>query len=196
MGREAEIGVCAAVLLALIGCSSSGKVPDVFQVNLDTSRGPVVIEVHRDWAPIGVDHFYTLVKAGYYDGDRFFRVLPGFVVQFGINGDPATTAKWKDMNLQDDPVTQSNTVGMVTYAKTSAPNSRSTQLFINVGNNQSLDTQGFAPFGKVISGMGAVLKIYSGYGQAPDQSQIEGQGNTYLQSQFPNLDYIKKATIQ
>jgi len=154
-----------------------------------------VIEVHRDWAPLGADHFFALVKAGYYDGNRFFRVVPGFVVQFGISGDPATTTKWKNMNLTDDPVKQNNTVGMVTYA-TAGPNTRTTQLFINLGNNQSLDGQGFAPFGKVISGMDAVMKIYSGYGESPDQSQVEGQGNAYLHGQFPMLDYIQKATVQ
>jgi peptidyl-prolyl cis-trans isomerase A (cyclophilin A) len=196
MRKMVQAAVCAAALVALIGCSSSsGAAPDIFQVNLDTSKGPVVIEVHRDWAPLGADHFYALVKAGYFDGNRFFRVVPGFVVQFGISGDPATTAKWKDMNLADDPVKQSNTVGMVTYA-TAGPNTRTTQLFINLGNNLPLDGQGFAPFGKVISGMDAVMKIYSGYGQTPEQSLIEGQGNTYLQSQFPQLDYIKKATMQ
>src|SRR5579862_1929540 len=117
----------AVFVLLLAGCSSSAN---VVKVNLDTTKGAVVIEVHRDWAPIGTDHFLALVKAGYYDGDRFFRVVPGFVVQFGLNGDPGVTAKWRDMRLQDDPVTQSNTVGMVTYA-TSGPNTRTTQLFIN-----------------------------------------------------------------
>jgi peptidyl-prolyl cis-trans isomerase A (cyclophilin A) len=197
--------LCAAATL-LVACSSSGQsgakseatsagpAPAVFQVNFDTSKGPVVIEVHRDWAPIGVDHFYALVKAGYYDGDRFFRVVPGFVVQFGISGDPAATAKWKDKNLTDDPVKESNTVGTVTYA-TAGPNTRTTQLFINLGNNARLDGMGFAPFGKVITGMDAVMKIYSAYGESPDQSQIEGRGDAYLQ-QFPMLDYIKKATIQ
>ena len=153
-----------------------------------------MIEVHRDWAPIGVDHFYALVKSGYYDGDRFFRVVPGFVVQFGVSGDPATTAKWKDMNLTDDPVKESNTVGTVTYA-TAGPNTRTTQLFINLGNNARLDGMGFAPFGRVISGMDAVMKIYSAYGESPDQSQIEARGNAYLE-QFPMLDSIRKATIQ
>ena len=197
MRRTVETAVCAAVFWALAGCSGSkgaGGASDVFQGGLDTSKGPVVIEVHRDWAPVGADHFYTLVKAGYYDGDRFFRVVPGFVVQFGLSGDPATPAKWKD-SLMDDPVKQSNTVGMLTYA-TAGPNTRTTQLFINLGNNQSLDGQGFAPFGKVISGMDAVLRIYSGYRQTPDQSLVEGQGNAYLQSQFPQLDYIKRATVQ
>jgi peptidyl-prolyl cis-trans isomerase A (cyclophilin A) len=186
------IAVCAA----LIGCSSSNqKAPDLFKVNLDTSKGSVVIEVHREWAPIGVDHFYELVKAGYFDGDRFFRVVPGFVVQFGLAADPAMTAKWNSPPLMDDPVKQSNTVGTVTYA-TAGPNTRTTQLFINLGDNQRLDGMGFAPFGKVTAGMDAVQNIYSGYGQTPQQPLIESQGNAYLQSQFPMLDYIKKATIQ
>lgn len=195
----------AGLTMLLAGCSSSTpsssttaaaeRAPDVFKVNLDTSKGPVVIEVHRDWAPIGADHFYGLVKAGYYDGDRFFRVVPGFVVQFGLAADPAVTARWKDKNLMDDPVKQSNTVGTVTYA-TAGPNTRTAQLFINLGNNQRLDAMGFAPFGKVISGMDAVQNIYSGYGERPDQQAIEMQGNSYLQSQFPQLDYIKKATVQ
>jgi peptidyl-prolyl cis-trans isomerase A (cyclophilin A) len=187
--------------LALAACSSSSnkasenRAPDVFKVNLDTSKGPAVIEVHRDWAPIGADHFYQLVKAGYFDGARFFRVVPGFVVQFGLAPDPTVTAKWKDMNLQDDPVKESNTPGMVTYA-TAGPNTRTTQLFINLGNNQRLDGMGFAPFGKVISGMDAIQNVYAGYGESPQQPLIEAQGNAYLQSQFPMLDYIRKATIQ
>jgi peptidyl-prolyl cis-trans isomerase A (cyclophilin A) len=184
--------LCTVFMVLLVGCSSSAN---VVTVNLDTSKGPVVIEVHRDWAPIGTDHFLALVKAGYYDGDRFFRVVPGFVVQFGINGDPAVTAKWRDMPLQDDPVTQSNTVGMVTYA-TSGPNTRTTQLFIDLADNQRLDSMGFAPFAKVVSGMDVVQNIYAGYDERPDQGLIEMQGNAYLQSQFPQLDYIRKATIK
>jgi peptidyl-prolyl cis-trans isomerase A (cyclophilin A) len=187
--------LCVFVCLTLAACSSSGRAPDIFKVNLDTSKGPVVIEVHRDWAPIGADHFYQLIKAGYYDGARFFRVVPGFVAQFGLAADPAVTAKWKDMNLQDDPVKESNTPGTLTYA-TAGPNTRTTQLFINLGNNQRLDGMGFAPFAKVISGMEAVQAINAGYGEAPQQPLIEAQGNAYLQSQFPQLDYIKKATIQ
>ena len=188
--------LCLVACLALTACSSSsGRAPDIFKVNLDTSKGTVVIEVHRDWAPIGADHFYQLIKAGYYDGARFFRVVPGFVVQFGLAADPAVTAKWKDMNLQDDPVKESNTPGMLTYA-TAGPNTRTTQLFINLGNNQRLDGMGFAPFAKVISGMEAVQAINAGYGEAPQQPLIEAQGNAYLQNQFPQLDYIKKATIQ
>jgi peptidyl-prolyl cis-trans isomerase A (cyclophilin A) len=184
--------LCATLGLLLAGCSSSAN---VVKVNLDTSKGAVVLEVHRDWAPIGTDHFLALVKAGYYDGNRFFRVVPGFVVQFGLNGDPAVTAKWRDMPLKDDPVTQSNTVGTVTYA-TAGPNTRTTQLFINLADNQRLDNMGFAPFAKVISGMDVVQNLYTGYGERPDQGLIEAQGNAYLQSQFPQLDYIRKATIQ
>jgi peptidyl-prolyl cis-trans isomerase A (cyclophilin A) len=187
-----------ALWLIVAGCSSSSSTataPDILKVNLDTSKGPVVIELHRDWAPLGADHFYALVKSGFYDGARFFRVVPGFVVQFGLAADPAVTAKWKNMNLADDPVKQSNTTGMVTYA-TAGPNTRTTQVFINLADNQRLDSQGFAPFGRVISGMDIVQSFYSGYGEKPEQQLIEAQGNAYLQSQFPQLDYIKKATIQ
>ena len=207
------IAISAALCLA--GCSGSSQqpqsqstsqaqahAPDVYKVNLDTSKGPIVIEVHRDWAPLGADHFYELVKSGFYDGARFFRVLPGFMAQFGIAADPKVNAKWKDATLQDDPVKQSNTRGMVTYAKTSLPNSRSTQLFINTGNNARLDSDGFAPFGQVLSGMEVVDQFYNGYGEGapqgrgPDQSQINEQGIAYLEKDFPMLDYIKKATVQ
>ncbi|HJT86867.1 MAG TPA: peptidylprolyl isomerase [Bryobacteraceae bacterium] len=211
----------AAAFLALAGCSSSSNqattesktepapaqtaapaqqpaaqtAPAMYTVKLDTSKGPVVIVVHRDWAPIGADHFYELVKSGYYDSARFFRVVPGFVVQFGIAGNPAATAKWKNQNLQDDPVKESNTPGTVTYA-TAGPNTRTTQMFINLGNNKQLDGQGFAPIGKVTSGMDVVRMLYSGYGETPDQGQIEAQGNVYLVNGFPKLDYIKTATVQ
>jgi len=169
--------------------------PAAFQVSFDTSKGPVVVAVHRDWAPIGADHFYELVKSGYFDGCRFFRVVPHFIVQFGIAADPAATRKWKEHNLTDDPVTRHNVRGTLVYA-TAGPNTRTTQLFINlVDNTQGLDPQGFAPFGEVISGMDAVDAIYPGYGQAPQQPLIEGQGNAYLQ-QFPRLDFIRKAAIQ
>jgi peptidyl-prolyl cis-trans isomerase A (cyclophilin A) len=203
MRRFLVVLACAA----LAGCSSSGQetkkaetksagpVPDVFKVDFDTSKGPVVIEVHRDWAPLGADRFYELVKSGYFDGGRFFRVVPGFVVQFGIAGEPANTAKWKDKNLTDDPVKQSNTAGMVTFA-TAGPNTRTTQLFINLADNARLDGLGFAPFGKVLSGMDAVQGITSQYGEQPVQPLIEQQGNVYLQKEFPQLDYIKKATVE
>jgi peptidyl-prolyl cis-trans isomerase A (cyclophilin A) len=155
-----------------------------------------VVEVHTDWAPIGADRFYNLVKHGYYDGCRFFRVLPGFMVQFGINGNPAIQRNWENANISDEPVKQGNTRGNISYAKSSAPNSRTTQVFINFADNSRLNRDGFAPFGKVISGMEVVDKIYSGYGQQPDQSRIQGEGNAYLTKSFPKLDYIKKATLE
>lgn len=203
------IVTAAACALILAGCSSSNeskteskseakaeRAPDKFTVNLDTSKGPVTIEVYREWAPIGVDHFYQLAKAGYYDGDRFFRIVPNFVVQFGLAADPQVTAKW-DTPIQDDPVRQHNVRGNLTYAKTGAPNSRSTQMFINlVDNTRSLDSQGFAPIGLVVKGMDVVDQFYAGYGENPDQQMITHQGNAYLQSQFPLLDFIKKASIQ
>ena len=190
----------ASVALLLGGCSAGAQkptnetAPATFRVNLDTSRGPVVIEVTRADAPIGADRFYNLVKAKYLDGARFFRVIPGFMAQFGIAADPATTKAW-DVPIEDDPVKTSNVRGAVTFAQTSAPNSRSTQLFINFGDNSRLDSQRFAPFGKVVSGMENVDQIYSGYGEMPDQGQIESEGNAYLDKDFPRLDYIKTARI-
>ena len=159
-----------------------------------------MVEVHRDWPLIGVDHFYTLVKLGFYDGNRFFRYVHGFVVQFGINGDPATNRTWANANIKDDPVKEHNVRGTLVYA-TAGPNTRSTQLFINLKDNLPLDGDGFAAFGKVVSGMDAVDNLYSGYGEmapngAPDAQQIEIQGNDYLLSRFPRLDFIKKATVE
>jgi peptidyl-prolyl cis-trans isomerase A (cyclophilin A) len=172
------------------------RAPNLFKAKFDTTAGVFVIEVHADWAPNGADRFYNLVKNGYYDNCRFFRVVPGFVVQFGINGDPAIQRYWENATIPDEKVTQSNTRGFVTYAKSSAPNSRTTQIFINFGDNSRLNGTGFAPFGKVISGMEVVDKIYSGYGQQPDQGRISAEGNAYLMKNFPKLDYIKKATIE
>jgi peptidyl-prolyl cis-trans isomerase A (cyclophilin A) len=176
----------------------NAKAPDVFKANFDTSAGPIVIEVHRDWDPTGADRFYNLVKSGFFDGCRFFRVVPSFMVQFGINGDPAVTAKWSDptARIKDSPVKQGNLRGYVSFAKPGARDARTTQLFINFGDNTgSLDPQGFSAFGKVTSGMEIVDKIYSGYGEQPRQELITSQGNAYLEKSFPKLDYIKKATI-
>ena len=180
--------------------SLTAQAPAVYKVKFDTSKGSFVLEVHRDWAPNGADRFYNLVKNGFYDGDRFFRVISGFMVQFGINGNPKIAARWEDANIPDDPVTQSNQPGSITFA-TRGPNTRTTQVFINYGNNRSLDNQGFAPFGRVISGMQVVNALYSDYGEGapqgdgPSQGLIQSQGNAYLIKQFPKLDYIKKATI-
>jgi peptidyl-prolyl cis-trans isomerase A (cyclophilin A) len=175
--------------------SLTEKAPDTYRVKLDTTAGPVVIQVTRAWAPLGADRFYNLVKNGFYDDVRFFRVIPGFMAQGGMNGDPAIQKVWGRANFNDDPVKGSNTRGMVTFAKTGAPNSRSTQIFINYGNNANLDSQGFAPFGQVVSGMEAVDK-FEAYKNVPDQGMITAEGNAYLQKDYPKLTVIKKATIE
>jgi peptidyl-prolyl cis-trans isomerase A (cyclophilin A) len=192
----------AAVAVATLGMTAYAgqtaedeKAPAAFKVKFDSSAGPFVVEVHRAWAPNGADHFYTLVKNGFYDEARFFRVVPNFMVQFGINADPAVQAKYRS-SIKDDPVKESNKRGYVTFAQTSAPNSRSTQIFVNYKDNGFLDSQRFAPFGQVISGMDAVDKINADYGEKPIQASIQQQGNVYLKSQFPKLDYVKKATIE
>jgi peptidyl-prolyl cis-trans isomerase A (cyclophilin A) len=180
--------------------SLNEKAPAVYQAKFDTSKGSFVIEVHRDWAPNGADRFYNLVKNGFYNDARFFRVLDGFMAQFGINGNPEVSAVWRDSNIKDDAVKQSNTRGTVTFA-TAGPNTRTTQVFINFGDNAGLDGQGFSPFGKVVSGMDVVDSLYSGYGEGapngegPDQGRLQAYGNAYLQKSFPKLDYIKTATI-
>jgi peptidyl-prolyl cis-trans isomerase A (cyclophilin A) len=168
--------------------------PAEFRAAFDTSAGPFVVLVHRSWAPKGADRFYNLVKYGFFDNARFFRVIPGFMAQFGINGDPAIQAPWRDANLTDDPVTQSNTRGRITFA-TAGPNSRTSQVFINYRDNSRLDRDGFAPFGEVVSGMEAVDKLYGEYGEQPNQGLIQSQGNAYLNRAFPRLDYVKKAMI-
>lgn len=168
--------------------------PDVFKVKFECSHGDILIEVHKEWAPIGAEHFFELAKMGFYEEARFFRVVPNFMAQFGLNADPAMTQGIGGKSIKDDPVKQSNTPGMVTYAKTQMPNSRSTQLFINTGSNTFLDNQGFAPFAKVLEGMDVVKAINAEYGERPDQMSIRTQGNKYLNEKFPNLDYIKKVT--
>jgi peptidyl-prolyl cis-trans isomerase A (cyclophilin A) len=177
------------------------QAPPVYRVDFDTSKGPFVIEVHRDWAPNGADRFYNLVKNGFYDNARFFRVIEGFMVQFGVNGDPKISAVWRDARIKDDPARISNKRSFVTFA-TAGPNTRTTQVFISYGDNSNLDSQGFTPFGQVISGMKVLDSMYSGYGEGaprglgPDQSKLQAEGNAYLASKFGNLDYIKKATIE
>jgi peptidyl-prolyl cis-trans isomerase A (cyclophilin A) len=169
--------------------------PPAYKAAFDTSAGTFVVEVHRDWAPKGADRFYNLVKNGFFDDTRFFRVVPNFMVQFGLNGDPAIQSVWRTANLTDDPVKESNKTGYITFA-TAGPGTRTTQVFINFKDNAGLDRQGFAPFGKVTSGMDVVEKINAQYGEQPNQASIQTQGNTYLKAQFPKLDYIKKATIE
>jgi peptidyl-prolyl cis-trans isomerase A (cyclophilin A) len=176
------------------------QAPATFKVNFDTSKGPFVIEVHRDWAPNGADRFYNLVKAGFYDDVRFFRVIPNFMAQFGIHGNPSVMQAWRQAQIKDDPVKQSNQRGYVVFA-TAGPNTRTTQLFINFRDNSNLDKQGFAPFGQVTKGMDVVDKIYDGYGEGaprgkgPEQGRLQSEGNAYLAKEFPKLDYIKTAKI-
>jgi len=179
--------------------------PAAFKIDFDTSAGMFTVEVHRDWAPNGVDRFYNLVKNGYFDNVRFFRVVPGFMVQFGIHGDPALNTVWQAARMPRDPVKQSNTRGFLTYAMQGGPqgpDTRTVQMFVSFGDNSFLDGQGFAPFAKVSKGMDVVDKIYGGYGDAPpqgkgpDQGRLQSEGNAYLMKEFPKLDYIKKATIE
>jgi peptidyl-prolyl cis-trans isomerase A (cyclophilin A) len=204
----------AALALGVLGSPGAGragdltnpaslneKAPAVYKVKFDTSKGVFVVEVHRDWAPNGADRFYNLVKNGFYDDARFFRVISGFMVQFGISGDPKVAAVWRDANIKDDPVKESNKRGNITFA-TAGPNTRTTQVFINFGDNAGLDDQGFASFGKVLSGMEVVDALYAEYGegaprgQGPDQGLVQQRGNAYLEKSFPKLDFIRKATIE
>jgi peptidyl-prolyl cis-trans isomerase A (cyclophilin A) len=173
------------------------QAPGVFKASFDTSQGTFVIEVHREWAPLAADRFYNLVKHGFYDDTRFFRVLDGFMVQFGLNGDPDVQRAWQSANLRDEPVKQSNTRGFVSFTRESAPNSRYTMIFINYRDNSYLDADGFAPFGQVVSGMDVVDKLYGGYGRqnVPDQRRIVREGNAYLASEYPKLDSIRKAAV-
>ena len=176
------------------------KAPESFKAQFNTTKGKFVIEVTRSLSPNGADRFYNLVKSGYFKDVAFFRVIPGFMCQFGIHGDPAVSAKWRDANIQDDPVKLSNLRGTITFA-TAGPNTRTTQLFINFADNGNLDRMGFSPFGKVAEGMEVVDKINGEYGEGapggngPSQGRIQMEGNAYMKKDFPNLDYIKSANI-
>ncbi|HWC73336.1 MAG TPA: peptidylprolyl isomerase [Gemmatimonadales bacterium] len=179
----------------------AAQAPDSFRARFTTTKGDFVIEVHRAWAPRGADRFYNLVRSGYYDGVRFFRVIPGFMAQFGIHGDTAVTAAWRERRIPDDPVRRTNVRGMVTFA-TAGPGTRTTQVFINYGNNDRLDGMGFAPFGQVTEGMNVVDALYGGYGDGapaghgPDQNRMHIEGEKYLARQFPKLDKVTKATVE
>lgn len=174
--------------------------PDTFRVVLTTSQGEVEVLVHRAWAPVGADRFYYLVSNGFFAGARFFRVLPGFVAQFGLSGNPAVDGAWDKLTMPDDPVKTKNTTGTLVFA-TAGANTRTTQLFINLADNAQLDDMGFAPFGEVVRGMPAVEKLYAGYGEGapmgagPDQGKIKTDGNTYLTALFPELDSIETAAL-
>jgi len=177
------------------------QAPDSFRARFATTKGDFVIAVHRAWAPLGADRFYHLVRSGYYDGLRFFRVMPGFMAQFGIHADTAVTTAWRERRIADDPVRRTNIRGMVTFA-TAGPGTRTTQIFINYGNNDRLDAMGFAPFGQVVEGMDVVDQLYGGYGEGapagrgPEQYRLTIEGEKYLARQFPKLDKINKATIE
>ena len=170
------------------------EAPATFRVQFECTNGTFVMECNKAWAPVGVQRFYDLVRDGFYDGAAFFRVVPGFVVQFGLAADPKMTAKWRPKTLKDDPVLESNKEGYVCFA-TSGPNTRTTQVFINLGNNGRLDGMGFAPFAKIIAGMDVVRKITAKYGEEPNQGQITMNGAEYLKKHFPEMDGIKKATL-
>ncbi|HET9716523.1 MAG TPA: peptidylprolyl isomerase [Pseudolabrys sp.] len=205
LGAVVLMSMFAAAALAQSALSNPSalreQAPATYRVRFDTSKGPFVVEVTRAWAPKGADRFYNLVKNGFYDQTRFFRVISGFMVQFGINGDPQTMARWRAAQIGDDPVTQSNKRGTITFA-TAGPNTRTSQVFINFADNARLDQSGFAPFGRVVSGMNVVDSLNAEYGEGaprgrgPDQSRIQNEGNAYLVKDFPRLDYIKKATIE
>ena len=195
MMRKSQLALmCLGILASAAPLFAAEKAPETFQVKFETTAGDFVVDVTREWAPIGADRFYEAVKAGFYDECRFFRVVPNFMVQFGINGDPKVQQKWRESTIKDDPVKKSNTRGMVTFA-TAGPNTRTTQVFINFKDNAFLDRQGFAPFGKVSEGMNVINKINAEYGEQPNQSAIQRRGNEYLKENFAELDYIKKATI-
>lgn len=177
------------------------QAPESFKVKLTTTRGDITIQVSRALSPNGVDRFYNLVKNGYFTDVAFFRVIEGFMGQFGIHGDPKIAGAWRNANIEDDPVKGSNIRGAITFAKSGAPNSRSTQFFINLKDNPNLDAMGFSPFGKVVEGMDVMEKINNEYGEGaprgrgPDQGRVQQEGNAYLRKDFPRLDYIKSATI-
>lgn len=176
------------------------KAPESFKAQFDTTKGKITVEVTRSLSPNGADRFYNLVRSGYFKDIAFFRVIPGFMCQFGIHGDPAVAATWRKATINDDPVKSSNARGTITFA-TAGPNTRTTQLFINFANNSNLDGMGFSSFGKVTEGMDVVDKINGEYGEGaprgrgPDQGRIQAEGNAYLKKDFPNLDYIKSASI-
>lgn len=178
------------------------KAPDTFRVKMETTKGSFTIKVTREWAPLGADRFYNLVKMGYFKDVAFYRALDGFMTQFGFSGDPAINAAWKNATIKDDPKNKSNTVGRITFANRMRPNTRTCQLFINTVNNSDLDNMGFQPFGELEGdGLEIVKSLFTGYGEGyprgrgPSQARIESEGNNYLKREYPKLDYIKNAEI-
>ncbi|KAF2073942.1 hypothetical protein CYY_004729 [Polysphondylium violaceum] len=202
MKKSLLVAFCIIVVFAITGCNSQSTAPNTFNVLFETSIGNIELTLNRSWAPVGVDHFYDLIQANYYDQNAFFRVIQSprpFVAQWGIAADPDISAKW-NFTINDDPVVgNSNTIGTISYAAEMNSNNyaccRTTQLFINFGDNSFLDSMGFVPFGYVKSGLDVAMKFYSGYGEQPDQTLIYSEGNSYLQENFPLLDYLTSATI-
>ena len=213
MRAQACVGVPAAVIALALIVSVSAHVnleklkdptqlteqaPDQYRARFDTSKGVFVVAVTREWAPLAADRFYNLVKNGFYDDSRFFRVLSGFMAQWGLHADASVQSAWRTANLKDEPVKKSNTRGFVSFTRESSPNSSYTMIFINYKDNSYLDADGFAPFGEVVSGMDVADQLYSGYGRqnVPDQRRIVRDGNAYLQAEYPMLDFVKTATIE
>jgi peptidyl-prolyl cis-trans isomerase A (cyclophilin A) len=203
--RVALVTICAAVVAGAAAAAPPqllhpdtlhAKAPSTYRASFVTTRGTFVVTVHRAWSPRGADRFYNLVRARFFDGVTFFRVVKGFVVQFGISPDPKVSKAWQTATIKDDPVKASNTPGTITFAD-AGPDTRTTQVFVNLGDNAALDGRGFSPFGRVTSGMRVVNALYGGYGEEPTskQQEISTQGNAYLQKQFPKLDHIETARI-
>jgi peptidyl-prolyl cis-trans isomerase A (cyclophilin A) len=205
MKRIAVQTIVLALFVATTACAQEAgplrnpgalteQAPPTFSVAFDTSKGRFVATVHRDWAPLGADRFYNLVKAGFFNDVRFFRVIGGQLAQFGMHGDPGVQAAWRNADIQDDPVRHSNVRGTISFASR-GPNTRTTQLFINLRDNSPYDRLGFSPFAEIVSGMEIVDQLYAGYEERPEQPLIDEEGNTYLTRAFPDLDYILKTTI-
>ena len=173
----------------------AGPAPDSFRVAFETNRGTVVVEALRSWAPNGVDRFHALTSSHFFDGNRFFRVIPGFIVQFGLAGDPKANDPWDAKPIPDDSVRQSNRRGTVTFA-TEGPNTRSHQLFVNLADNPRLDKLGFTPIGRVVSGMNVVDSLFAGYEETPSQRMIQRLGNSYLARMFPKLDFVQTVKVE
>lgn len=198
---EAQARPLRAALLSPTHSLWSERAPEVYTVKIETSKGSFVIEAHRAWAPHGCDRFYNLVRTGFFDDSRFFRVRPDAFVQFGIPGAPAIAAIWRGEAIPDDPVRTSNTRGSVAFAMT-GPDTRTTQLFVNLSDNSRLDSDGFAPIGTVIEGMEVADRLYAGYGEEPGggmrggkQGKIFAGGNAYLDRDFPRLDKLIRAAL-
>jgi peptidyl-prolyl cis-trans isomerase A (cyclophilin A) len=174
---------------------ATAQAPDLFRARFTTTQGDFVVEVHRSWAPHGADRFYNLVRMGFYDGTRFFRAIDGFMVQWGISGDPEVTAAWHGAGIKDDPNAHSNVRATMTFARSGAPDSATTQVFVNYGNNARLDSMRFSPFGEIVEGMNALDALYKGYGETPNQGRIEKEGEAYLAAAFPMLDRVVRAHV-